>query len=229
MGASEWGLGLASKISEREAGARAPSATFSLSSLYHTASFFSTHVLLYVFSLATHATSAAPRTVHTHPTRELEHATFRAHTMLVQVPVILLLLVNEASSESLATRGSGSVRRVAHRVRREAEKRSSGIIEDLQLAWSGFRQQKQTKVLASQKLFCVNTADGFAGLTAPQSNSTSIPSPTTATTRSNPPPTSTAPPPPPPPPPPSPPPSSSWKIAQSYVRTILHKLTKTYS
>lgn len=92
--------------------------------------------------------------------------------MIVHIPLLLLLLVNAAPSDAaLFSRSSESLTRAAKHVRRHVSKRSSGLLEDMRLAYAGLRQQQQPQVMLSSKLYCTNQMG--TGLTGVGSGSNS--------------------------------------------------------
>ncbi|KAI0719122.1 concanavalin A-like lectin/glucanase domain-containing protein [Cerioporus squamosus] len=86
--------------------------------------------------------------------------------MIVHIPILLFLLVSAAPSDAaLFSRNSESLTRAAKHVRRHVSKRSSGLLEDMRLAYAGLRQQQQPQVLLSSKLYCTNNAGtGLTGI-----------------------------------------------------------------
>ncbi|TFK82453.1 glycoside hydrolase family 16 protein [Polyporus arcularius HHB13444] len=93
--------------------------------------------------------------------------------MIVHIPLLLLLLTNAAPSDAaLFSRSSESLTRAAKHVGRHISKRSSGLLEDMRLAYAGLRQQQQPQVLLASKLFCTNNVGtGLTGIGSGGSNS----------------------------------------------------------
>lgn len=82
--------------------------------------------------------------------------------MYFHVPLILFLLASTAPSDAaLFSRDSdSSLARAARHVRRHVIKRSTGILDDLRLAYTGVRlqkrqQQHQQVLVQSSKMYCV--------------------------------------------------------------------------
>ncbi|CDO70917.1 Glycoside Hydrolase Family 16 protein [Trametes cinnabarina] len=94
--------------------------------------------------------------------------------MYLHVPLFLVLLVNVAPSDAaLFSRGSDKLSSAATHVHRHVIKRSTGLLDDIRLAYAGIRQQKPQALLQQPKLHCVNNAGkGLAGI-APGGISTS--------------------------------------------------------
>ncbi|EJF58454.1 concanavalin A-like lectin/glucanase domain-containing protein [Dichomitus squalens] len=85
--------------------------------------------------------------------------------MIVHVPLLVFLLANVAPTDAgLFSRSSdSSLSRAARHARRNAIKQSSGLWDDIRLAYTGMFQQKP-QVLQS-KLYCTNNAGtGLSGL-----------------------------------------------------------------
>lgn len=113
-----------------------------------------------------------------------------ARKMYIHVPLLLFLLANAAPSDAaLFSRDSeSSLSRAARHVRRHVIKRSTGLLDDLRLAYTGIRlqqqqtQQKQQVLFQSSKMYCVNNGNtglgiannGTSGSSAPSSSDTGI-------------------------------------------------------
>ncbi|KAH9891115.1 concanavalin A-like lectin/glucanase domain-containing protein [Cubamyces lactineus] len=89
--------------------------------------------------------------------------------MRLHVPLLLYLLASAAPGDAaLFSRGSDSLTRAARHVRRHVIKRSTGLLDDIRLAYAGIRLQQEQHVLYQQdKMYCVNNAGkGLAGIAA---------------------------------------------------------------
>lgn len=153
-----------------------------------------------------HATQAAPRGLflrsdHLSPTCRRRSSSLSpanhhhtppsdARKMYIHVPLLLFLLSNAAPSDAaLFSRDSeSSLSRAARHVRRHVIKRSTGLLDDLRLAYTGIRlqqqqaQQQQQVLFQSSKMYCVNNGNtglgiannGTSGSSAPSSSDTGI-------------------------------------------------------
>ncbi|KAI0825225.1 concanavalin A-like lectin/glucanase domain-containing protein [Trametes gibbosa] len=102
--------------------------------------------------------------------------------MYMHVPLMLFLLASTAPSDAaLFSRDSeSSLSRAVRHVRRHVINRSTGILDDLRLAYSGIRlqqQQQQHVLFQSSKMFCVNNANTGLGIASNVSSASSAPSP----------------------------------------------------
>ncbi|OSD05773.1 glycoside hydrolase family 16 protein [Trametes coccinea BRFM310] len=116
--------------------------------------------------------------------------------MYLHVPLLLFLLANVAPSDAaLFSRGSDRLSTAARHVHRHVIKRSTGLLDDIRLAYAGIRlQQKPQVALQQTKLYCTNNAGkGLAGIasggtsasnatSADDPGSSSSPSPTAPAT-----------------------------------------------
>ncbi|KAI8983364.1 concanavalin A-like lectin/glucanase domain-containing protein [Trametes punicea] len=87
--------------------------------------------------------------------------------MYLHVPLLLFLLSNAAPGDAaLFSRGSDRLSSAVQHVHRHVIKRSTGLLDDLRLAYAGMRLQQQPQVLFQQdKLYCVNNGGkGIAGI-----------------------------------------------------------------
>ena len=91
--------------------------------------------------------------------------------MIVHAPLLLFLLAHTAPADAaLWPRApADSLSRAARHVHRHVIKRSTGLLQDMRLAYAGLRLQQQPQVLESSKLYCTNS--GGTSLTG-SSNST---------------------------------------------------------
>ncbi|RPD58435.1 hypothetical protein L226DRAFT_541292 [Lentinus tigrinus ALCF2SS1-7] len=90
--------------------------------------------------------------------------------MIVHISLLLFLVASAAPSDAaLFSRSSDSLSRAAKHVRRHVIRRSSGLLEDMRLAYAGLRQQQQPQVLLASKLYCTNNVG--TGLTGVDSGS----------------------------------------------------------
>ncbi len=104
--------------------------------------------------------------------------------MYIHVPLLLFLLSNVAPSDAaLFSRDSeSSLSRAARHVRRHVIKRSTGLLDDLRLAYTGIRLQQQQApqqqqvLFQSSKLYCVNNGNTGLGIANNGTSGSSAPS-----------------------------------------------------
>lgn len=86
--------------------------------------------------------------------------------MIVHIPLLVFLLANVYPSDAaLLGQSPESLTRAARHARRHVIKRSSGLWEDMRLAYAGLRQQQKPQVLETQsKLYCTNVGSGLTGI-----------------------------------------------------------------
>lgn len=123
--------------------------------------------------------------------------------MFLQTPLIFFLLANVVDA-NVFSRGSESIMRAADNARHRAIKRSTGLLRDLRLAYTGLLVQQAG---SSDKMYCINVQSNTSltggnngpGISVGPSGTRSASSPvaTGGTTVTSP-----------------------WKLAQSYVCAI---------